>query len=78
MNTHTDTDTAPAPLPERLKRHLIDRLDPDDTRARAAAAELLEAIAQALSEAAHHTTTPTTPTTPPTPAQGTPDNEPST
>lgn len=56
MNTHTDT--APAPLPERLKRHLIDRLDPDDHRARAAAAELLQAISEALSEAR----TPTTPT----------------
>jgi len=58
MNTHTDT--APAPLPERLKRHLIDRLDPDDHHARAAAAELLEAIAQALSEAARYTSTTTT------------------
>jgi hypothetical protein len=64
MNTHT-----PEPLPARLKRYLVDRLDPDDHPARAAAAELLEAISQALSEAAHHSTTHTTHTThePPTP-----------
>lgn len=67
MNTHT-----PEPLPARLKRHLIDRLDPDDHHARAAAAELLEAIAQALSEAARYTSTTTTQT------QGTPNNDPST
>ena len=72
MNTHTDT--APAPLAERLKRHLIDRLDPDDHHARAAAAELLEAIAQALSEAARYTSTTPATTTP----TGTPNNEPST
>ena len=72
MNTHTDT--APAPLPERLKRHLIDRLDPDDHHARAAAAELLEAIAQALSEAARYTSTTPATTTP----TGTPNNEPRT
>lgn len=71
MHTHTDTAPAPAPLPERLKRHLIDRLDPDDHHARAAAAELLEAIARALSEAARYTSTTT-------PAQGTPNNEPRT
>ena len=69
MNTHT-----PEPLPARLKRHLIDRLDPDDHNARRAAAELLEAISQALSEAARYTsTTPTTPAqTPTTPAPSTP------
>lgn len=66
MNTDTPTPTtAPAPLPERLKHYLVDRLDPDDHRARAAAAELLEAISQALSEARTHTA-PATPTTPPT------------
>lgn len=69
MNTHT-----PEPLPARLKRHLIDRLDPDDHHARAAAAELLEAIAQALSEAARYTSTTPATTTP----TGTPNNEPST
>lgn len=58
--------TAPD-LTARLKRHLIDRLDPDDHHARAASAELLEAIAQALSEAARYTST-TAPTTT-TPAQ---------
>ena len=72
MNTHT-----PEPLPARLKRHLIDRLDPDDHNARRAAAELLEAIAQALSEAARYTsTTHTTPAQ--TQTQGTPNNEPRT
>lgn len=57
MHTDTDTAPAPAPLPERLQRYLIDRLAPDDHHARRAAAELLAAIAQALSEAAQHTTT---------------------
>lgn len=63
MSTPT---TAPG-LTARLKVYLIDALDPDDHHARTAAAELLDEIAQALSEAAdaqerrRASTTPTTP-----------------
>lgn len=46
----TDTPT-PSNLRERLKVYLIDALDPDDHRARAAAVELLDEIAHALSDA---------------------------
>jgi hypothetical protein len=64
----TDTPT-PANLRERLKAYLIDALDPDDHRARAAAVELLDEIAQALSEATaaqalRASTTPTNNTAP--------------
>ncbi len=58
------TPTAAPDLTARLKVYLIDALDPDDHHARTAAAELLDEIAQALSEAAASTPTTTPPTEP--------------
>ena len=63
------TPTTAPDLTARLKVYLIDALDPDDHHARTAAAELIDEIAQALSEAAdaqerRRASTPTT--TPPT------------